>query len=401
MRILSFAVALTCGLVLARDTVGTLTGRRPAADEDHWRYWAAARVVSVGADPFGAARDSGVKLPELEPELQGQQMVLTPPWALALALPLTLLPYGLSRTVWLAAATLLMLGSIVLLALTYGVPRRAIPPIAAVGYLFAPTIFSLRQVQITPWVLFGISAFLFFVEHKRDWLAGAALALASVKPQLCAAIWIAVLVWTMRQRHWKVAGAFAMTIALGSAVVLARDPAVFAQFARVYQDAPPVAWRTPTLGHILRELAGRERFWLQFLPPIVVVAWAAVHSWRQLSHWNWLREMPLLLWASVLGSPYSWTYDEIVLLVPAVACAAAVIDDASPRSASAVLVAFLALSAATVFLHDRWTDEWFFWFAPALLAWSCWARAAPASPRALDVAADRGAARERCDSIRL
>jgi hypothetical protein len=365
-------LAATATVVLLwRAAEGALGAAVPRSSEDHWRYWAAWHLAFRGADPYSAQALESVRhaIPGLGPQ---PAVLFTPPWALPLVTPFALLPYEASRVAWFLASISLVLGSVAVLWRFLGGPRRSIGVAFAVAMIFPPTLLMLRQGQIDPWIVAGVAGFLYWTEvERRDALAGLCLALASVKPQLLAGVWVACALWVVERRRWRVAVAFVGAIVASTLVVVARDPNVVSQFLRVYTSGAPARWATPTAGYYLRSWLGVERFWLQFLAPSAVVIGSAWYWARHRATWTWTAALPVLLWASVLGSTYAWTYDQVVLLGPILAATVALVRNGwNPRAAS-WMAALIALNVATLLLHRVHTDEFFIWLAPALLAW-CW-----------------------------
>lgn len=119
---------------------------------------------------------------------------------------------------------------------------------------------------------------------------------------------------------------------------------------------------------------------MQLVPAILGLIWMAWYWWRHRAAWSWREQGPLLLAVSVLVSPYSWPFDQ-VLFLPAIvqACAAGV----SKRSL-AVLVALSAL-AAVLILKIHLESPAYVWTGPAWLLWVLWVRrqtSVPARPAA-------------------
>jgi len=192
-----------------------------------------------------------------------------------------------------------------------------------------------------------------------------------VKPQLLAGVWIAGALWVIEHRRWRVAVAFVVAVVAPTLLVAAWDPEIVSQFLCVYTSGAPARWATPTPGYYLRSWLGVDRFWLQFVAPGAVVIGSAWYWARHRADWTWTTALPPLLWASVLGSTYAWTYDQVVLLGPILAAIIALVRNGWNARASRWIAALAALSVVTLLLHRVHTDEFFIWLAPALLAW-CW-----------------------------
>jgi hypothetical protein len=304
-------------------------------------------------------------------------LLFTPPWVLPLMTPFALLPYATSRFAWFLASVALVMASARVIWTAFGGPRELLGVAFAVAALSFPTLLMLRQGQIDPWLLLGVAGFLQFAQRRRgDLWAGASLALMTVKPQLFLGVWVACALWLMDTRRWRIALGCVAGIALGTLLVMTHDPGVVRQYLESAVARPPSEWKTPTVGYYLRVAFGQERFWLQWVAPACVAIGSASYFARHRRSWTWARTLPVLLWASVLGSAYAWTYDQVVLLVPILAASAALVQRGWTRRATLMFSTLALLTIATVALHRWRTDEFFIWLAPALLAWSWAARRA-------------------------
>ncbi|MBX9622555.1 MAG: DUF2029 domain-containing protein [Gemmataceae bacterium] len=310
------------GLVLAAASL-LAEARQLLADPSVWppddfvEYWAAARLVLSGQNPY----DPALLLPlqvAAGRDTAEAVMMWNPPWALAAVLPLGLLPAREAQLVWLAVnlAAVLYCGDRLWLRLGGSRGRRWLGWLIALGWV--PTLFALQSGQIGPLLLLG--AVLFLECERRGWyaLAGAATVLLAVKPHLAYLVWLAVLFDPDGRRRWR---AIAGGLAAGAAatlVPLAFDPRLLAEYADALGNRPPAQWASPTLGTVLRLAFGEHLFRLQFVPVAFGLGWFAWHRLRTGARWDWAAELPLLLLVSFVTAPYgAWPFD-LVLLLPAV-----------------------------------------------------------------------------------
>jgi hypothetical protein len=300
--------------------------------DDFVEYWAAGHLNALGQNPYD---------PESVHKLQDDIgrgadfpiMMWNPPWTLSLAMPLGLLPAPLARLLWFIAHLGLLAFCADSLWRLYGGPPRLRWLAWAIAFTFLPTHFLLWSGQIAPFILLGVVAFLFEQRRGRFWLAGAATVLiALVPPLLC-------------------------------------NPAVLWQYVDALLHHPPAQWISPTIGSMLRLAFGPEKFWLQFVPPLVGLLWFVPHWLRHRRNWDWAEQMPWLLLASFLTASYgAWPYDLVVLLVPVIEAAARLVRRGQREFlviAAAGYLGFNVLALAMNLL--RFSAEWFLWMTPALL----------------------------------
>ena len=177
----------------------------------------------------------------------------------------------------------------------------------------------LEKGQITFLLLLGIVGFLYFIVIKRnDWLAGISLALVLIKPQVVFLFWIALLFWVIQQRRWLIPISTSITILSLTLIAMAFNPQIIKQYFGMLQTYQISDWAIPTIGSYLHFFwLGLAKFWLQFLPSILGGIWFIYYWYRHHESWNWSDELPIILLVSLLTSPYSWTYD-LVILIPAI-----------------------------------------------------------------------------------
>jgi hypothetical protein len=347
---------------------GRLTDPALLRPSDFVEYWSAGRLNLAGGNPYGAAelfalqRDYGC--PDDRPVT-----MYNPPWALPFVMPFGALDYGTARLAWL----LLHLGLVLVSAgaawrLLGGPPERRWLA-WGLALVFFPTLIALRMGQIGPLMLAGLVGFLYLLRRGSDWAAGLALVPALVKPQLFHLVGLALLLWAVRERRWAVLAATAAGLAVAAGLALAPNPHVLGQYADLMAHHPPAECLSPTLGAVLRAAFGRDRFWLQFLPPLAGVAWLVPHWLRHRRTWDWQEQLPLVLLVSLLTTSYgAWAFDLVVLLLPVLGTAAALCRSGRRQLALTALAGYLALNVLALALNLLGVDGfWFLWLTPAVL----------------------------------
>lgn len=340
--------------------------------DDFISSWAAGRLVAAGHNPYDPVEVLAVqRTAHWTKDIPYR--VWYPPWAMPILAPFGVLPYATGRFLWYLLTLATCLGSAQLLWRTYGGPDRFLPLLWPLVFTFWPAVIDLRTGQISHFLLLGVTGFLVLAEERRWLLAGAALPLAAIKPQLLHLFWIAILLWVLREGRWRV-----LAGAVGSAVVLtliatALDPAVVPQFfAMAANDAPQAP--ASTLGTALRfavaRVNGDAPFWLQFVPPVLSLAWFVPFVARRRAEWNWRADAPPVIAVSLITTAYGWIYDQIVLLVPIVQLAVMVACAERPRSYVALAVGYVAINAAILAMNVGGAEPfWYIWVPFAFGAW--------------------------------
>jgi hypothetical protein len=332
---------------------------------DFAEYWAAGRLVARGDNPYDPA---AVGQLERQADRDGEPLMMwNPPWTLPLVLPFGLLPSRVAHLFWLLLSFATVLAAADTLWHEYGGPSAKRGIAWLLVFSFVPTFLTLYLGQIAALLLAGAVLFLRFERRGQDLRAGAATLLLAVKPQLFILFWIALLLWAIDRRRWRVVAGGVLAGLAATLIAIQFDPAVLSQYREALTDRPPAQYRSPTLGTVLRLLWGEERFSLQFLAPLAGLAWFVPLWLRHRRTWVWGERLPGLLFASLLTTPYgAWPFDLIVLLVPLLQVAASIANRGAPdRRALALYVA--ANAAAAAFVVGRVDFFWWIWLTPALL----------------------------------
>jgi hypothetical protein len=298
--------------------------------------------------------------------------IWTPPWALVLLYPLSLLPFGSAHVVWFMLQLVLILGSSFLLW-RYFVPQDSLYRIApVVAMWFFPALSSLLMGQWGAWLLVGVVGFVSAVRSRRDLMAGGALSLLTIKPHVTYLFWPAALWWACRERRWRVLAGWGAALIAASGIASLLSPQVFANFVASVME-PPLDWPTPpTIGTLLRLLFGWERSWLPFLPSVLGALGLVTWLYRRQGRWHWERAANPLLLASVITAPYGWSHDQLVLL-PAVVAVVGWILPIHGVGRVAVVVAWLASQLGCFVLTQQGAGDFaLVWHAPVLAGLYVW-----------------------------
>ncbi len=341
--------------------------------DDFVRFWASARLNLQHMNPYDPQLTEQQQLiaGDVSPGSSSSSIILNPPWAISLILPFGLLDYPTSRMANLIVSTITILASAILLWRVYlgEAKLRWIAIVAA--FAFGPTISLLEKGQVTGVMLLGIAGFLYFtVTRHNDWLAGVFLALVSIKPQMIILFWVAILLWMIQQRRWLILLSTALTVGALSLVATLFNPHVIEQYIDMLRTYQISNWAVPTMGTYLRYYVfGLDQFWIQFVPAGVGVLWMIYFWYHHREEWSWAEQLPLILFLSMILSPYSWTYD-LVVLIPAVILAMIWISRGWRRPTTILLIIiFVGIGILDTLLHTRFDEFWFVWVAPAIFGW--------------------------------
>jgi hypothetical protein len=350
-----------------------------AAGRDFIEYWAAGQQLAHNANPYDIDAllrvEQAAGLDENEPKV-----TLSPPLILLLAYPLGFTGAKTGLILWLLLELSTLLASILLIWHLLGSPPGGFHWL---GIAFPPALACLMAGQISTFLLFGVV--LFLVWHRsRPFLAGAALVPCALKPHLFLAVAVALLLWIVSRKAYRLLAGFAVALTAGCALTLVIDPQSWSQYAQVSRSNHIAHLFVPTLSSYIRFLIDDNAVWLQFLPAAASCLWAVWYFRTRAERWDWMDQGLLVFLVAALCAPYGFFFDETVLL-PAVIAGLFRADHAKR---SLLPLAFIALPA----LAETWmtvpiVSHSYLWTTPAWLAWYLFASrkkpAADPDPRPL------------------
>jgi hypothetical protein len=324
----AFAIGLTlgavayCGFGVIQLTVGT--GDYAAVDLA--RRWRDTQYVFQGQNPYDIlAVSQGKPAPEgrnarIDPSIGRIIDGAYPPWSFATSFLLVPpLPYGQAR-LYFAVVSLLALGWIARWCFRIGRLRDTLHGwlFAAGGLAITGNFFCLSAGQYSIVINALLIASLQLHERGRNTLAGIALGMAMIKPQIAALFVVAFVL----RGQWKVAMSAALYLVAASALVSWQiGTSVFellAQMSRAGHEAAASSGGYGPFNLLLRTGVEPKLAVLLLAIPSLVIASALMFHWR--------RHSMLLLFAVAATIGRLWTYHGVydnpmlLFLLLALAC---------------------------------------------------------------------------------
>ena len=347
-----------------------LVERLSVPRDDFIAYWATGRLFATGQNPYDPRQ-----LFQMEKVTgwkgEGPLMVWYPPWVLPLIVPLSWLPYAVGRLAWLLFSLIILFTSGLWLWRIYdGPPRLSWLALMATG-AFAPALFSLAEGQIISLVLVGIAGFLHF-QKQRKWIpAGICAGLIAIKPQLLGLFWLALLLWSLRQKRLSLMLAAFAVLAASTLVALIANPALLGQYVLTILQYPPDGRITATFGAALRWAFGHEHTWVHYVALIPGVIWVIIYWRRHRTDWDWTRQLPPILYACVITAPFAWMHDATILLVAVVQALVLLSMKRKDRKTWIMGGFYLLLNIVALAFIDHWRYQQmlYIWLPWAFLLW--------------------------------
>jgi hypothetical protein len=354
-------VFLVAGIVFLGYRILSLSQTGFLSKDDFVEYWAAGRLNLSGSNPYDAGQLFNLQR-EVWPGRPEPLMMWNPPWTLALVMPFGMLDYDFSRILWLVAGLILVMVCSDWIWRVYGGDSSKRWVGVLLGLSFIPTVLVLRYGQISVFLLVGLTGFLYGIHSKKYFRAGIACSLIAIKPHVLVLFWLALAAWILQKRQYKLAIGFIFSLALGSAAAWISNENVFGEYLQSAGNQPPTVWITPTLGALLRLSFGAEKIWLQFLPPAIGAIGFGWYWLKNYQHWSWTVLMPVIILASIISSPFSWSVDQVVLILTILPVTASVIKSHHPRSILFLLMAFGLLQFFALAINIMELNAvWYLW----------------------------------------
>lgn len=355
---------ITCTLlflVTAFSVATVLFGWQPVGTRDYIEYWASGQQLVQHGNPYDAAVLLGLERAQGLPVNIPVVVMGNAPPALLLTYPLGFLSVRAGEILWMLLLLASFIGAVWLIAETVA-PKSQV--VKAIGYSFAPAILCVPAGQMALFVLLGLAIFLRCYK-TRPVIAGAALWLCLLKPQLFVPFGLVMCVWIVTTRQLKVL--LGAGIALGASVVLISviDPHCWVEYRAMMQLMRYDKVIIPCWSVILRDSLPRIPF-LQYLPASVGSVWAITYFWKNKRDWDWIEHGAVLMLVSLLVAPYTWFIDQCVAL-PALLRGVAVTRRRLMIAALAMATAVIEFGLLTK--HDLLHSNFYLWTTPFYLVW--------------------------------
>jgi arabinofuranan 3-O-arabinosyltransferase len=290
-------------------------------DNDFFTFWLAGHLVTQGGSPYDLAQWLAGYHQFNIAIIPNPAFLYPLPMAMLMA-PLGLLPFHSAYVVWVTLIQIMILTCLaVLLTLENNVrAKRYFVPLLAGIVLFRPTLLTLTQGQVSGLFLFAL-VWIAFLWQKGKWFwGGFLLGLLALKPNLGFILIVLLGFWLLLQKRWTaVLGAFVSGIFVLAAGLI-YDPAWIVQYWHVGSNklaetfgGSPTVWG---LGALVSHNASTTTLAIGGVTGLCILLgffWMLLR-WR--SRLGPPAVLALAVTVTLLLAPYTWTYDQLLLLLP-------------------------------------------------------------------------------------
>jgi hypothetical protein len=289
-------------------------------NNDFFTFWLAGHMVVQAGDPYSSLQWVAGHHAFGVTWIPNQAYVYPLPLSLLFA-PLGLLPLYPAFIVWVALSILMILAALALLLKTQATSGRLGIPLVIGIIFFRPTILTLFTGQISGWLLL-LLAIIAWLWEKGQWeWGGLLLPLLMLKPNLGAPLVFLLGFWLLFQKRYKAILAMAMMGLILLCIGYLQNPHWVSAYwgigntklAQTFGGSPTVWGLGALIGHnqtaltlIIGSLAGLALLF-GFFRAILRGGLAGLRP---------LSVLALSVTVTLLVTPYTWTYDQLLLIIP-------------------------------------------------------------------------------------
>ena len=287
---------------------------------DFIAFWSGTRIFLDGGNPY-SIQDMHVWHQLLLPDARQVNPFISPPWAIPLFIPITLLPFNLASWVWICI-NIFFAAAIPLLIYKHLCTENKFsrPPhwqwLFLSCLLLPPNLMNMYLGQLGMAMAFFAVLMFYLLKKERYVLAGLTLIPLSLKPQIMLLIIIPLLIFLIKKRRWEIAGVAAIGMLFLISFVFFHSHDIFNKWIATWNI--PFSLKTATLTTAIRYIlfifTGELYRWPMIIIPVCgslgVLIWIFLNGLDL----KWQGTIPVIMTISVLFAPYAWFHDFCLVL---------------------------------------------------------------------------------------
>ena len=288
--------------------------------QDFLQFWAAGKMNWLNLSPYNPVEWQALRLQYGSGWMPNRIFTYPLPLYRLLA-PLGLLPLQSAYLVWNSLTLMyLVLTPLVIAAIQRVSSKWNYVLFTLIGMaVFRPVLVSVRNGQITGLILMLCLLTVWLVERNKPFWGGIALGLCMIKPQIGFCLLIIFAFWILLNRKWRVlSGIISCELSLWLIGFLS-DPGWVQAFLQesgnkidLYSSQTPTIWGI--VGLVVNQPGVHYTIALALSAALVLLTCWTIYRWNQ--NINVLEVMCLAVPVVLLITPYTWAYDQILLLIP-------------------------------------------------------------------------------------
>ena len=330
--------------------------------QDFAAYWQAGHMILSGQNVYDSAQWIAVR--ESEDTALHSEPTFQYPLPLAILFsPLARLPVQSAYTLWMFFAQIAVLTSIAILLSFYPARSGYFELLTVTGIFFFRPMFSIVNGQILTPLLLLLSLSIYLFTRGNWFLGGFVLSTLSLKPSIGFPVLILAGLWLLSVKQWR--GILGMM--LGGLVLVMSGAWVDSQWIVHYVNIAGNSFYKyygmhPTLWGVVDKIFKVNSLSL-VIGFVCVAVVLAIEAYLFLGNKSKVEAFPAfasILPAALLIAPYSWNYDQVLLIIPIVFLLITIsvkygIGKTAAFMFGMVALAFGLVAIAYVVKHDVWS----------------------------------------------
>lgn len=287
---------------------------------DFLQYWSAFQIFISGENVYSASKMLATQriIGNTGPQAV---MMWNPPWTLIILSPILIFDFPQAAALWIFCNIVFLLLSTALLTKVYRANTRPLQ-LFVPCILFFPVWEALNWGQLSVFLLFSVSLFLYGMHFRKDSLSALALVGMTVKPQLFIVLGIALGWDILISRRWKLLFMMAAlfgTLALATKLVSPEAIYSWLHAASALSGADPARsvyhWKPATIVTWVRIIVPGINQNVIWIMPLAMATLTLSYLFAKKAKISWIVYGPMIISLSLLAAPYAWFYDQAILLV--------------------------------------------------------------------------------------
>jgi len=287
---------------------------------DFYNFWLAGHLVAEGQSPYNAAQWVAGYPPYVLNITLNPAFLYPLPLALLFA-PLGWLSFKAAYIIWVTLIQLMIVISLGILLFFKSNPRTKLffIPLLAGIILFRPTILTLTQGQLSAFFLCTL-AFLVLLWDRGKWFwGGLLLGLLMLKPNLGFLIIALLAVWLLLHQHWNALAGIAASCSFLLIAGIAYRPNWIVEYWHIGSNKLTQTFGgSPTVWGLGWLICHRNSTCMLSFGGLAALLIMSCFLWLVIRH----KGLPpatisaLAVTVTLLVTPYTWTYDQLLLILP-------------------------------------------------------------------------------------
>jgi arabinofuranan 3-O-arabinosyltransferase len=291
-------------------------------DNDFFTFWLAGHLVTRGGNPYDSVQwIAGYH--QFDIGYIPSHPIFLYPLTLALFMaPLGILPFYNAYLAWVTVTQLMIFASLYILISLETNPRAKFFFIPLLGgiVLFRPTLLTLIQGQVGGFFLL-VLVWVTYLWHKGKWFSGGLLlGFLTLKPNLGLVILPLLTIWLLFQKQWRaIIGTLISGIVILFAGLLYNSSWIIQYWHVGNNKLTETIGRYPTiweLGALIGHNNPTARLIIGGATALLVLLGFFWTILRSQADRRPLSVLALTVTVTLLVTPYSWTYDQLLLILP-------------------------------------------------------------------------------------